>query len=95
MRCAAHLAARLALWTEAERVRHDALLNALEFPRHFKGRFDAEAAGEATGRDKKADKDRRVFILPRAIGAVDAVANPPKEDVLAAFRSVLPDGSAT
>jgi hypothetical protein len=36
-----------------------------------------------------------VFILPRAIGAVDAVANPPKEDVLAAFRSVLPDWSAT
>ncbi len=95
MRCAARLAERLGLLTEADRVRHDALLDALEFPRWFKGRFDAEAAWAATGRDKKADKDRRVFILPRAIGAVETVANPPKEDVLAAFRSVVPpDGGA-
>ncbi|HEX2612286.1 MAG TPA: 3-dehydroquinate synthase [Fibrobacteria bacterium] len=94
MRCAARLSARLGLWTEAERARHDALLDALEFPRHFTGRFDAEAAWDATGRDKKADKGRRVFILPRAIGAVESVANPPKDDVMAAFASVIPYGGA-
>jgi 3-dehydroquinate synthase/shikimate kinase/3-dehydroquinate synthase len=94
MRCAAGLSARLGLWTEAERARHDALLDLLEFPRRFKGRFDAEAAWEATGRDKKAEKGRRVFILPRAIGAVESVANPPRDDVMAAFRSVAHDGGA-
>ncbi len=95
MRCAARLAARMGLLAEAERLRHDALLDALDFPRFFRGRFDAEAAWQATGRDKKADKDRRVFVLPRSIGAVEIVTNPPKDDVLAAFHSVVPDGGSS
>lgn len=94
MRCAARLAVRTGMWTEAEEARHNALLDRLDMPRAFRGRFDAEKAWEATGRDKKADAGRRVFILPRRIGQVETVVNPPKEDVLAAFRSVLPEDAA-
>jgi len=88
MRCAAHLALRMGMMSEAEAKRHDALLDRLEMPSRFQGRFDAEKAWEATGRDKKADQDRRVFILPRRIGSVETVINPPKADVIAAFEHV-------
>jgi 3-dehydroquinate synthetase len=96
MRCAARLAVRLGMLDAEEETRHNALLDRLELPRIFRGPFgdaEAERAWEATGRDKKADAGRRVFILPRRIGAVEAVANPPKEDVLAAFRSVTEPGA--
>jgi shikimate kinase/3-dehydroquinate synthase len=91
MRCAARLAVRLGMLSPEDERRHNALLDDLQLPRWFRGRFDAEAAWEATGRDKKAEHKRRVFILPRRIGAVETVVNPPKEDVLAAFRAVIED----
>jgi 3-dehydroquinate synthase len=89
MRCAAHLSVRLGLLTAAEEARHNALLDALDLPKTFAGSYHEEKAWEATGRDKKADTGRRVFILPRGLGEVTTVINPPKEDVLAAFRSVV------
>lgn len=88
MRCAARLAARLGMLTPAEEARHGALLDALELPRVFEGPFDDEKAWEATGRDKKADTGRRVFILPQGLGAVTPVVNPPKAEVLEAFHAV-------
>jgi shikimate kinase/3-dehydroquinate synthase len=88
MRCAARLAARLGMISEADEARHNALLDALELPRVFEGELDAEKAWEATGRDKKADTDRRVFILPKRLGEVVTVVNPPKADVIEAFLSV-------
>jgi shikimate kinase/3-dehydroquinate synthase len=89
MRCAARLAVRLGMLAPEDEARQNALLDRLELPRYFRGRYDAEKAWEATGRDKKADQSKRVFILPRRIGAVETVVNPPKEDVLAAFASVI------
>ncbi len=93
MRCAARLAVRLGMLTETDAARHDALLDMLDMPRHFKGTLDVEKAWDATGRDKKADRGRRVFILPTRIGSVATVVNPPKEDVLEAFRSVEAPGT--
>jgi 3-dehydroquinate synthase/shikimate kinase/3-dehydroquinate synthase len=96
MRCAARLAVRLGMLTAEDEARHNALLDRLELPRNYQGAFDAneaERAWLATGRDKKAAHDRRVFILPRRIGAVETVINPPKEDVLAAFESVCVFGN--
>ena len=89
MRCAARLAVRLGMLTPDEEARHNALLDALELPRVFGGRYDEEKAWEATGRDKKADTGRRVFILPQGLGQVTTVVNPPKADVMEAFRSVV------
>jgi len=89
MRCAARLATRIGMMSESDELRHNALLDRLDMPKHFKGRFDAEKAWDATGRDKKAEADRRVFILPRRIGLVETVVNPPKADVIAAFESVI------
>jgi 3-dehydroquinate synthetase len=89
MRCAARLAVRLGMLTPEEEARHNALLEALELPRTFGGKYDDEKAWEATGRDKKADTGRRVFILPQGLGQVVTVVNPPKADVLEAFRSVV------
>jgi 3-dehydroquinate synthetase len=94
MRCAARLAVRLGMMTAEDETRHNALLDKLDLPRHFQGRFDAEQAWQATGRDTKADHDRRVFILPRRIGLIETVVNPSREDVIAAFESVLPTKSA-
>jgi len=88
MRCAARLSVLTGMWTEAEEARHNALLDRLDMPSRFTGRFDAEKAWDATGRDKKADSERRVFILPRRIGAVETVVNPPRDAVIAAFESV-------
>ena len=88
MRCAARLAVRLGMMTPEDEARHNRLLDKLEMPARFAGRFDADQAWAATGRDKKADQDRRVFILPRRIGAVETVVNPPREDVIAAFLTV-------
>jgi shikimate kinase/3-dehydroquinate synthase len=95
MRCAARLAVRLGMLTAEDEARHNALLDKLELPRLFLGPFDAEQAWQATGRDKKAEHDRRVFILPRRIGAVETVVNPPREDVLAAFLSVVPPAGSS
>ncbi len=89
MRCAARLAVRLGMLTVDEEARHNALLDALELPRVFGGQYDDEKAWEATGRDKKADTGRRVFILPQGLGQVTTVVNPPKADVMEAFRSVV------
>jgi len=89
MRCAAHLAVRLGMLTAEEETRHNALLDALELPRTFEGTYHEEKAWEATGRDKKADTGKRVFILPQGLGEVKTVVNPPKAEVLAAFRTVV------
>lgn len=88
MRCAARLGVLTGMMDPAEEARHNALLDRLDMPRRFEGRYDAEKAWAATGRDKKADADRRVFILPRRIGTVETVVNPPREAVLEAFESV-------
>jgi shikimate kinase/3-dehydroquinate synthase len=88
MRCAARLAVRLGMLAPAEEARHNALLDSLELPRAFEGDFDDEKAWDATGRDKKADTGRRVFILPQGLGSVVTVVNPPKADVMEAFHTV-------
>jgi 3-dehydroquinate synthase len=89
MRCAARLAVRIGMMSASDELRHNALLDRLDMPKFFEGHFDAEKAWDATGRDKKAEADRRVFILPHRIGAVETVVNPPKADVIAAFESVI------
>ncbi len=88
MRCAARLAARLGQFSLEEETRHNALLDALELPRYFPGKLDADRAWEAMGRDKKADAGGRTFILPRRIGEVAACVNPPREDVMATLATV-------
>src|SRR5690606_23473938 len=89
MRCAARLAVLTGMWSEQDEARHNALLDRLDMPSRFQGRFDAGKAWDATGRDKKAANDRRVFILPRRIGAVETIVNPPRAAVIAAFESVV------
>jgi 3-dehydroquinate synthase/shikimate kinase/3-dehydroquinate synthase len=91
MRCAARLAVRLGMLSPADEARHNALLDALGLPRKFQAPVQLEKAWEATGRDKKADTGRRVFILPDGLGTVATVVNPPKADVLEAFLAVSPD----
>jgi 3-dehydroquinate synthetase len=88
MRCAARLAVRLGLLSEAEEARHNALLGRFGLPDRFPGNLDLEKAWEAMGRDKKASSGRRVFILPRRIGEAAPEINPPKEKVLEALRVV-------
>ena len=89
MRCAARLAFNLGMLTPQELERHNALLNALELPRHFPGRIDADKALDAMGRDKKAAQGRRIFILPARIGEVVPVVNPPEEAVRDALLAVV------
>ncbi len=92
MRCAARLARVKGMLTDAEAARHDALLNALDMPRTFPGKLDAEEAWAAMGRDKKTESGKRVFILPQGLGQVVPVRGIGKAEVEEALRAVQSEG---
>ncbi|HAO99306.1 MAG TPA: 3-dehydroquinate synthase [Fibrobacteres bacterium] len=91
MRCAARLSGSLGMLSAQDVIRHDALLDRLNLPRHFSNAFDMDKAFEAMSRDKKASSGRRVFIVPKSLGEAVPVVNPPEDAVRDAFKVVLGD----
>ncbi len=88
MRCAARLAVALEILSPSEETRQNALLTDLGLPETFAFKLDAAKAWEAMGRDKKAEKGKRVFILPESIGAARIVADVAREPALAALECI-------
>jgi shikimate kinase / 3-dehydroquinate synthase len=86
MRVAARLAVLLEILTPDAETRQQNLLNRFGFPQSFE--VDANKAWEVMGVDKKAEKGKRVFILPTEIGKVQKVISPDKELVNKAWEII-------
>lgn len=74
MRVAGRLATLLKLWQPEDEKRQKLLLDAYGFPKRFM--IDKKEAWAAMGVDKKAERGKRVFILPERIGSVIKVTAP-------------------
>lgn len=81
MRVAARAARLLGMLSLEEEKRQNDLLNALGLPEKACIQIDTEAAWNAMGVDKKAEKNNRVYILPTTIGHVEKVSNIPEDIV--------------
>ncbi len=92
MRVAARLSKMLGMISEEVERRQSAILNAYGFPETVDG-VDADAAWDAMGVDKKVEKNRRVYILPKRIGEVKKVADVEESLVKEAWKAVLPGGT--
>lgn len=88
MRCAARLALLLGMISSSDEARQNQLLDALDLPKTFGRKLDAEKAYDAMALDKKAKDGKLVFILPTRIGEVIAVKGPDKALVMKAIEAV-------
>lgn len=77
MRAAGRLSTIINLWTKEDEERQNRLLNLYGFPKHYI--VNKDEAWSAMGIDKKADKGKRVFILPSKIGEVRIVSGIERE----------------
>ncbi len=88
MRVAARAAVLLGIFSEAEEKRQNDLLNALGLPEKACFEIDVNAAWQAMGVDKKAEKNNRVYILPTCIGHVEKISNIPEYIVRNAWNVI-------
>ena len=88
MRVAASAAVLLGIFSQEEEKRQNDLLNALGLPEKACIEIDTEAAWQAMGVDKKAEKNNRVYILPTKIGHVKKISNIPEEIVKQAWSVI-------
>lgn len=88
MRVAARAAVLLGIFSQEEEKRQNDLLNALGLPEKACIEIDTEAAWQAMGVDKKAEKNNRVYILPTKIGHVEKISNIPEEIVKQAWSVI-------
>ena len=86
MHTAAVLAYELGLVPSAFVRRQRALLEAAGLPAQLPA-LDPDAVCAAFARDKKARGSELRFVLPRAIGTVEVISNPPAESLRKALRS--------
>ncbi len=86
MRVAGKLATLSGLWSPADEQLQTRILNAYGFPR-FEA-VDKDDAWNAMGVDKKADKGKRVFILPVRIGSVKITSDVTKDKVDLAWDQI-------
>ncbi len=77
MRVAARAAVLLGKISAENEARQNKLLDDLGFPKKYD--IDIEGAWDAMAVDKKAEKGKRVYILPTKIGAVEKVVNIDKD----------------
>ena len=77
MRVAARAAVLLGKISAQDEARQNKLLDDLGFPQKYD--IDIEGAWDAMAVDKKAEKGKRVYILPTKIGAVEKVVNIEKD----------------
>lgn len=87
MRVAARASVLLGKMDESNEKRQNALLDALGFPRSFN--VNIEAAWNAMAIDKKAEKGKRVYILPTKIGNVEKVCNVDKEIIDKSWQAIF------
>lgn len=87
MRVAARASVLLGKMDESNEKRQNALLDALGFPRSFN--VNTEAAWNAMAIDKKAEKGKRVYILPTKIGNVEKVCNVDKEIIDKSWQAIF------
>jgi 3-dehydroquinate synthase len=87
MRMAACLAEQLGLLADEQLIpRQDALIRACGLPlQHQAPVADAQRLVAHCGLDKKVDQGHTRFVLPRAIGQVEIVRDPPADAVAEAF----------
>jgi 3-dehydroquinate synthase len=71
MNYAGKLAVRKDLWCQSEHARQSRLLNAFDLP--FHSPHDAQHLVSLMHRDKKAEKGKIIFVLPKAIGAMASI----------------------
>lgn len=86
MRAAGRLATLMGLWSRADEERQSKLLNDFGFPKHHL--VNKEEAWAAMGIDKKAEKGKRVFILPTKIGEVKILSVSEREWVDQAWNAL-------
>lgn len=87
MRVAARASVLLGKMDESNEKRQNALLDALNFPKSFN--VNTEAAWNAMAIDKKAEKGKRVYILPTKIGNVEKVCNVDKEIIDKSWQAIF------
>lgn len=86
MRVECRLATLMGLWNASEELRVNNLLDNFGLPKYFV--TDKEKAWQAMGVDKKVEKSKRVVILPRSIGKVEKVQDPPRSLVDKAWDAI-------
>lgn len=89
MRVAARAAVLLGMLSKEAEARQNRLLDALGLPKKVDFALDVNAAWQAMGIDKKAEKGSRVYILPTCIGKVEKVKNIPEETVNEAWKCIM------
>jgi len=87
MRIAGRLSTITKRWSETDEKRQNELLTTFGIPKKFD--FSLEAAWNAMGADKKAEKQTKNYILPLKIGKVEKTSEPSKEQVFKAFEAVI------
>lgn len=87
MRVAARASVLLGKMDESNEKRQNALLDALGFPGSFN--VNIEAAWNAMAIDKKAEKGKRVYILPTKIGNVEKICNVDKEIIDKSWQAIF------
>jgi 3-dehydroquinate synthase/shikimate kinase/3-dehydroquinate synthase len=86
MRVAARAAVLLGKISADEEARQNKLLDDLGFPKKYD--IDTEAAWDAMAVDKKAEKGKRVYILPTKIGEVEKVSNIDKDIITQSWGAI-------
>jgi 3-dehydroquinate synthase len=92
MRVAGRLSTITGRWGKHDEIRQNELLTKFGIPKTLKEcelELDTEAMWNAMGVDKKAEKQKRFYILPLKIGEVEKTAEPTKEQVFEAFGAVV------
>ncbi|MDR2579492.1 MAG: 3-dehydroquinate synthase [Fibromonadaceae bacterium] len=92
MRVAGRLSAITGRWSKEEEARQNELLSKFCIPKTLKEcgvDINTEEAWNAMGADKKAEKQKRVYILPLKIGQVEITSEPTKEQITEAWSGVL------
>jgi shikimate kinase/3-dehydroquinate synthase len=86
MRAAGRLSTLLGLWSRSDEERQTRLLDRLDMPHYY--RIDRSEAWDAMAVDKKAERGKRIFVLPTAIGSVKKMAIESSELVDQAWEAI-------
>lgn len=86
MRVAGRLSTLLGRWSAIDENRQNALLDQLGIPSRFV--VNPKEAWDAMGVDKKVEKSKRVYILPKCIGIVEKFADAPEDLVHQAWSAI-------
>lgn len=92
MRVAARLSTITSRWNANDEERQNKLLDKFHIPQTLNSCgviIDIEKAWEAMAIDKKAEKQKRNYILPLKIGEVEKTSDVSKEQVFEAFKAII------